>query len=230
MTLRESLLTAALLAATSYLVPAQGAFQNLGFEAANVSGYSPGSSNVPMTNALPGWSGYYSTASVTNQATAWYDGISLGGAIISVIDSNAPAFRPLQGSFSAFLFGGGNGPLYSSTISQTGLVPTGTESLRFDAYVSGAPFVVTLGGQTISMTPLQAFSNYTLYGGNVPATLSGQIATLTFTEPPATGVQPSMFELDNIQFSNQPTPEPSVFAVSVLGALLVGWRALRRRR
>jgi hypothetical protein len=160
----------------------------------------------------------------------WYDGISLGGALISVIDSNAPAFKPLQGMYSAFLFGGGPAGLTSATISQTGLVPAGTESLLFDAYVSGASFIVTLGGQAINMTALQTFSNYSLYGGNIPTTLAGQTETLSFTEPPPIGVPPSFFELDNIQFSNSFVPEPSTLSLFVLGAVLLGWRVLGRRQ
>ena len=203
-------------------------FVNLNFESANVSGYPQDSSDVPTTSALPGWTAYYSNSSGTNVATqVWYDGISLGGAIISIIDTNAPSFTPIQGQYSAFLFGGGSSPLYSSSISQTGLVPAGTQSLLFDAYVYGAPFTVTLGSQTINMVPLQSFSDYTLYGGDIPSDLTDQSETLLFTEPPAAVSQPSMFELDNIQFSSVPVPEPSGFALGALGALLLGFRRWR---
>jgi hypothetical protein len=205
-------------------------FVNLNFESANVSGYSPDSSDVPTTSALPGWTAYYSNSSVTNTANqVWYDGISLGGAIISVIDTNAPSFSPLQGKYSAFLFGGGtSGNLLSASISQTGVVPAGTESLLFDAYVFGASFTVTLGGQTINMTPLQTFSNYTLYGGNIPSDLAGISEALTFTEPPAVSSQPSMFELDNIQFSPSSVPEPSTLALAAVGGLFLAWQWKRR--
>ncbi len=200
---------------------------NLNFENANISGYSPGSSDVPITSALPGWNGYYINSSgAIPETQVWYDGVSLGGVMISVIDTNAPAVTPLQGQYSAFLFGGVgiDDQLYSAQISQTGLVPADTESLLFDAYVSSAAIIVTLGGQTIAMTPLQTFSNYTLYGGNIPLDLTDQSETLSFTEPPASGTQPSMFELDNIQFSSSPVPEPSVLGLSALGGLLFVWR------
>jgi len=204
-------------------------FINLNFESANVSGYSPDSSDVPTTSALPGWTVYYSNSSGTNAATqVWYDGISLGGAIISIIDTNAPSFSPIQGKYSAFLFGGGTSEnLLSASISQTGLVPVGTQSLLFDAYVSGNSFNVMLGGQTINMTPLQTFANYTLYGGNIPSNFAGQSELLSFTEPPATGTQPSMFELDNIQFSSSVVPEPSTLALCALGGLFLAWRNRR---
>jgi hypothetical protein len=82
------------------------------------------------------------------------------------------------------------------------------------------------------MIALQTFANYTLYGGSIPAALAGQSEALSFTEPPGIPIsnQPSLFELDNIQFSDQFVPEPNVFALSALGALLLGWRVVRRRR
>src|SRR5208282_3134001 len=159
---------------------AQG-FMNLNFESANIPNSTSPNSPIPITAGLPNWSGYFISSTATNQVTqVTYDGISLGGNAISVIDSNAPSFEPLQGRYSAFLFGGGSDPFYSATISQTGMVPSGTESLLIDAYLSGASFVVTLGGQTINMVPLQTFSNYTLYGGDI-SSFAGELETLSFT-------------------------------------------------
>ena len=37
------------------------------------------------------------------------------------------------------------------------------------------------------------------------------------------------WNIDNIQFSNLPIPEPSVLGLSVSGGLLLGWRGLRQR-
>ena len=208
--------------------PAQGTFQNLGFEFANPSGYPPGSSGVPINAAFPGWSGFYGSVQTSR---VWYDGISIGGAMISIVDSHVsiPSFGPIKGSYSAYLFGGGDLVLTSSTISQTGVVPDGAQSLLMDAKVSGAAFVVMLGGQTINMIPLQTFPNYTTYGGDISA-FSGQLETLSFTIPPASGVQPSMFKLDNIVFSSQVIPEPSVFGLCASGVLLLRWRGRRRRQ
>jgi hypothetical protein len=205
---------------------AQGTFENLDFESADVASYAPDSTDVPVSDALPGWGAFYGNTQMTQVS---YDDISFGGAEISVIDSHAFAFAPLQGMYSAFLFGGvaNNSTLESVAISQTAVVPAGTQSLGFDAYVFGAPFVVTLGGQTINTSLLEMFPKsgttpaYALYGGNIPASFAGLTAALTFTEPPATGVQPSELELDNIAFSPiAVTPEPGALALMGMGGLL----------
>ncbi|HEV2331296.1 MAG TPA: PEP-CTERM sorting domain-containing protein [Verrucomicrobiae bacterium] len=202
-------------------------FINLNFESANIPNGTSAGSNIPIGDGLPGWTALFSSGAGTDQTTqVVYDGISLGGYQISIIDSNAPVFNPIQGNYSAFLFGGGEASPVSATISQTGLVPSGTESILFDAYESEASFIVSLGGQTLNVTPLQTFSHYTLYGGNIPASLAGEVETLSFTEPPATGGPPSFFELDNIQFSSSPVPEPGTLALCALGclSLVCRWR------
>jgi len=199
-------------------VEAQG-FVNLNFESANVSGFQP-ESIVPISSALPGWSGFYGS-DPTSQVL--YDVISLDAAMISLIDNNALFFGPLQGNYSAFLFGGTDG--VSSSISQTGTIPIGTESLRMDAWSYGASPIVAINGQPINMVPLQTFANYTLYGGDI-SSYSG-LVTLSFTEPPPLTVTggASQFELDNILFSTTVlTPEPGIVALTAIGGLLFGAR------
>jgi hypothetical protein len=199
-------------------------FANLNFESANLSGYSPGSQNVPINLALPGWSGYFLTSTITNQtAQVWYDEMSLGGYAISVNDTNNGfgTVIPLQGKYSTYLFGGSGN--VSARISQTGLVPGGTKTLLMDVNQYFG-FGVTLGGQTINMVPLQTFNNYTLYGGDI-SSFSGQLAELSITAPP-TGV-PNAVLLDDIVFSTQAIPEPNGMSLFGVGALLLGF--LRRR-
>jgi hypothetical protein len=210
---------------------AQG-FVNLDFESAQLNGYLQGASNVPTNNAIPGWTAYYSqpgfgTGFVSQIA---YDAISLGGAVISINDSNTGgSFTPIQGRYSVYLFGGSY--QVSSSISQTGLIPAGTESLLLDgSYGLPSGFVVTLNGQAINMVILQNFSNYTLYGGDI-SSFGGQVTMLSITEPAPTGIPPSAFLLDNIQFSSSAVPEPSELALAALGALLLGfcrWRNFSR--
>jgi hypothetical protein len=197
-------------------------FVNLDFESANVSGYPPNSMDVPVTSALPGWSAYGINSSGTNAlAQVGYDFISLGSAGTSVIDSSAPSFLPLQGEYSAFLFGSLVPSFVGDTavISQTGLVPNGTMSLLMDVYAFDN-FEVTLGGQTINMIPLQTFSNYTLYGGDI-SSFAGHNETLSLIAPP-TG-EPNGVEFDSIVFSPSSVPEPGEFVLVTLGALLLGF-------
>jgi hypothetical protein len=207
---------------------AQG-FENLNFESANIAGYSPNSSDVPISAALPGWSGFYGSSQASE---VWYDGISIGGAMISVIDDNAPAFAPLQGNFSAFLFGGGGIAGLSASISQTATISAGTQSITMDAWEYDASPIVAINGLAINMIPLQTFANYTVYGGTVPTADVGPSVTLSFTDPaPATG-GPSMFELDNISFSTNvvASPEPNMAALTAIGGLLFGARKCFARR
>jgi len=157
-------------------------FVNLDFESANVSGYPLYSTDVSVSSALPGWNAYFITSGTTNTLTqVGYDAISAGGAGITVIDNNAPALLPLQGKYSAVLFGTDLNGSTTTMISQTGLVPDGTKSLLMDVYAF-YNFQVTLGGQTISMIPMQTFSNlgfdYTLYGANI-SSFAGSVETLS---------------------------------------------------
>ena len=190
-----------LVALSSQVGGAQG-FVNLDFEDANVAGYSPGSM-IPTADAFPGWS--------VGASTAGYDLIPLGSFAISIIDSNAPAFV-LQGNYSAFLFGA-NG--IAAEISQTGLVPNGTESLQMDVY-SFYNFIVTLGGQTLNMIPLSTNSTSIVYGADISA-FAGQNATLSLIAPPV--ANPNGVEFDSIVFSSQSVPEPSEFGLFALGGL-----------
>ena len=216
----------------AFSVQAQGSFRNLNFESANIP---PGPRSVHLfsTNAgVPGWTVYlYQPAyGVEPLPQVVYDGTSIGGAFVAINDANTGfGFAPLQGTYSAVLYGGGGPSDQSATISQTGLVPGGTLSLRAFMQWSLVAPVVTVGGQTINMVPLQTFPNYTLYGGDISA-FAGQVVALSFTEPPPAPAVPSELILDNIVFSTQGIPEPGVFGLSALGALLLGWRILGRRR
>lgn len=88
--------------------PGQGTFQNLDFESANLAGYSPGNYGtfVPVYAGLPGWSAYLSESA---QFQICYDGASLGGAMIAVMDKQAAQAHQdfIQGKYYAALFGGG---------------------------------------------------------------------------------------------------------------------------
>jgi hypothetical protein len=168
----------------------------------------------------------------------------LGTSGISIIDSGWPvgqlgAGGVISGSFTAILQAGvlvtpTNYYPADAALSQTALVPAIAQSLRFRAYASGylsplVPLVVTLGGQRLSPTALGSGVNYTLYGADIH-TLAGQTAELDFTVPAAGNGGINYLFLDSIQFSTVVVPEPGVFGLSALGALLLGWHILGRRR
>jgi hypothetical protein len=216
-------------------VRAQGSFQNLEFESANVTGYPVNSYEVPIDSAMPGWSGSYaSTQFGSSQAlVVGYDFISLGAARMTIVDPNAPQLRslywtsaPLEGDYSVALFGQGLSSPTATTISQTAIVPSWAKSLQARMVWTLAAPVVAPGGQTLTMVPLQTLPDYTLYGADI-STLAGQLSTLSFTEPPPTVGTPSSLLLDDIVFSPQVIPEPG--AVGLLG-LCAGLYLWSRRR
>ena len=126
----------------------------------------------------------------------------------------------LDGSFSVYLYGGSTAS--SASISQTGLVPAGAESLLFEAQndggVSGGALSVSLGGQNIPFFAVSTGSNYTLYGGNVSA-YAGKSELLMFS---ALQGENNAWEIDDIQFSPMAAPEPGVLGLLGMGGLLFG--------
>ena len=203
-------------------------FQNLDFESASLAGYAR-FGMAPISAAFPGWSAELGGSQLQSVG---YDLVTLGSGAISVVDSSTIGVNaPLQGNYSALLMGAAIGfpPGPPTTISQTGLVPTGTRSLVADMWWSLAPPVVTLGGQTIAMLPVKTFPTYTLYAGDI-SSFAGQTATLSFTAPPPTSGSPSFLELDNIVFSKAAVPEPGSAALFLVSVLFFGGHFIHRRR
>jgi len=216
----------------------QGTFQNLGFESASL--VSAGDSQVQFGPAFPRWVG---TVGGVQQTIALSNTVALDTAGVSIINSNynAYGFIPggvIEGRFTAILQAGyGSGVPADTVLSQTGLVPANAQSLQFQALqtVGGGtaiiPFAVALGGQTLSLVTLGNGVNYTLYGADI-SSWAGQTTPLSFTvfaERPHLNNQ--YLYLDAIRFSSQPiVPEPSLFGLAALATLLLGRRALGRRR
>ena len=225
---------------TGQLAPAQGNFQNLGFESATlvpVPGQPP---YYDFAQAFPSWTGF--VRGVPDGLTG-YNQLAMSIATFSILDS---AYKPLggygssggliQGNYSAVLMSGVSGPNQPSdaTLTQTGLVPTLANSMQFKAqfapFSSSGSWDVSLGGQALSLVPMSSGTNYTLYAADIH-TFAGQTTELNFTvhSYPGQFAADYLF-LDSIQFSPQSIPEPSVFGLSALGALLLGWRIVRGRR
>jgi hypothetical protein len=139
----------------------------------------------------------------------------------------------IEGSYTAVLVSGvALGPA-DATLVQTGIVPPGTESLRFKAqfapFNTSGSFDVTLDGQTLSLVPVGSGANYTVYAADIH-TLAAQTAELSFTVHGHAGqVVADYLFLDSVQFSNQRVREPGVFALSALGALFLAAKRLRQQ-
>lgn len=206
---------------------AQG-FLNLDFESASVpAGVRQGT--IQFSQALPGWTETILGAFDTN---VLYDNEYLDSSGISLIDTNAPngvAGMVIDDRYTVLLQAGNgysNGVGFASdtTLSQTGLVPSGTKSLQFKGACS-RKFAVTLGGQALSLTILGGGTNYTLYGANI-SQWAGQIAQLSFTlfaDMPH--VNNEALLLDDIEFSTQSIAvgPPILLSASTLGTSLEIW-------
>ena len=190
---------------------AQG-FVNLDFEAANVPSSYTFTANA--AEILPDWTVIAPYVS--------YDDPSLSGNSISIMDANGYPPYPIQGVYFAFL-ASGNYPGTGVTISlgQTGTIPLGTQSITFWGNIGGLQ--ITFAGQSLAFSETGSTAHYNIYGADISA-FAGQTGQLLFSLPPYV----SNVTLDNIQFSSSSVPEPSEFALSALGGLLLGFRRLRR--
>jgi hypothetical protein len=206
-------------------------FQNLNFESATfVPIPNDPYDRVYLSSALPFWTGYVG-ADQTNAVL--HNNFFLGSSGISIQGPTNSSFPVLEGSLTPMLQAGTDnlGNPMPVALSQTGLVPLDSRSLLFraNASVFGGPnpFVVTLDGETLSMTPVAVTGDlYTLYGGDVSA-YAGQTLELRFTALPFTSAGYNFF-LDAIEFSPNPVPEPSTFALLAMAGI-VGWFCYRRK-
>jgi PEP-CTERM motif len=203
-------------------------FVNLNFERAIITP-DPSSPYYPYavyaSSAIPGWT----ATGLLSPNEIVYNTLSLGATSVSLQGINS-ILPPLAGAYSIDLYGGSEGPAAGASISQTGLVPLNTDSIRFiaqgpppgiwgAAYGAG-PLLVSLGGQNIPIYAISTGPNYTTYGGDVSA-FAGEAEPLTFTAPPGNN---NYWEIDNIQFSITPIPEPSTLSLFGIGILFLCWR------
>ncbi len=210
--LRPVRLSAALAALLTWAGAAgQGTFINLNFENPIPPLVPDGSGTVPITNALPGWTGYIGGV---EQSRVFYNTVSLGAAAISLQGPGSP-YQPFEGDYFVRLQVGFD-RLTVPALAQLGTVLSTAESVRF--YGTGS-LSVSFAGEQIPLSPLGSTSAYTVYGGDI-SSFAGQSGWLRFE---GYGL------LDDIFFSDQRVPEPGVLALSGLGVLLLGWRVLRRR-
>jgi hypothetical protein len=192
----------------------------IALSAVAVEGFSQGFVNLDFEDAVvpnrytllanpaeifPGWT--------VTAPFACYDEISLSGASASIFDTNAPYFMlPIQGNYFAMLLGPGTATVTVS-LSQTGQIPLSAKSITFWGDIEG--MAVTFNGQPLSFAVQNTTANYNIYGADISA-YAGQSGQLTFSE-----TQYGTGKLDNIQFSSTAVPEPSSFALGILGGTLL---------
>jgi len=205
---------------------AQG-FVNLDFEDATIPSTPVGGSTFPADPmlAFPGWTVLPNSSSVYPTVTS-YNSLSLGAPAVDLMGPNFPnavGYIPLQGSYSVLLqYFGISGP---PSLSQTGIIPSGTQSINFLVGDSRSDAVVTLNGMNI---PLIQVSGGRL-AGDISA-FADTVAQLTFSTTSNTGYAGNWLYFDDVQFSTSSVPEPSEFALTALGALLLGFRRFLRHR
>jgi len=200
-------------------------FTNLNFDAAAAT---TGSAHVgdylPASVAIPGW-----TALIEETPSpVIFNTITTGSSAI-VLTKFGSLFSPspLSGQFSVVLISGFTGVATpqptSASISQTGLVPGTASSLRFIA--QGDEPQVLASGTSLPVFLLGTTPNYNLYGTDI-SPFAGTEIELKFHRPHTANF--TGFTLDDITFSTEPVPEPSVIALLSLAGAVSFWH-LRRR-
>lgn len=211
---------------------AQGTFQNLNFESVNIT---PPSQRefFPFGDVFPGWAGYIGA---TQANLAFYNGVSLGAALNSIIGPYTPydSNSVISGKFTAVLAAGvinpgPNSSLESVALAQRSMIPVSAQSLRFKLgqYSYVGDLEVAFGGQIIPFFPLTSGSNFTVYGGDISA-FAGATGELRFTERPISWPFAKAY-LDDIEFSPNPIPEPSGLLLWLLSSALLSLAYLRHR-
>jgi len=195
---------------------AQSTFQNLNFEQANPGPYS---GNVTVASALPYWAVFYGTV---QQTEITYNAPGLGSTMVTLVGGGG-TFPAIDGNYSVLLQGGLTAS--AATISQTDTIPSGTQSLVFEAQPGEGILDVLVGTQVVPFIPIGSGANYTLYGANISA-WAGDPEQISFSA--LSGV--NNWEIDDISFSPTAVPEPSIVALTAISGLLFGARKWFARR
>ena len=216
---------------------AQGTFQNLDFESAILADIpsGQGGSFVSISDAFPGWTGYIGTNQVTqvrqNNLTLGEPSIDILGPSWSGI-SGIAANGIISWQYTALLQAGTypDRPPADAALAQIGQVPITAHSLQLkELGASGSQFIVSLAGQTIPLIQIGGGTNYVLYAGDI-SQFAGQTVELRLTSHGSPDYPFPWDFVDDIVFSAQSIPEPSVLTLSALGTILLSRRLLRGRQ
>jgi hypothetical protein len=210
----------AVVCVSAFHAEAQGTFQNLDFEAANIVTIPGQPFQAAVADALPGWTVDFGSAPQTQ--IPYNSTIDGGQATVEIFANGYPGGPGpvIDGNFDVFLQGGRfNGVPVNASISQTGQIPSGTQSLFFDAsFGPVTPLQVFIGDQQIPFFAVGIGGaprvDYTVYAANISA-WAGQTEQLTFSSAGGFNL------IDDISFSPQAVPEPSPLALTGVPALIV---------
>ncbi|MEO6182618.1 MAG: hypothetical protein ABIP71_05880 [Verrucomicrobiota bacterium] len=198
-------------------------FVNLGFESAVITPIpNDGYQRVQFAAALPGWTG---RSGSNIESAALYNNLYLDSTGIGIHGTNSPYAPVISGKYSVYLqarWALNQPPLLAeASLSQTGLVPLDSQSLRFRG--GGNNFYVSLNGQTLSLMPMGIdTTGFTFYGADVTM-FSGNMCELRFTAAPTgqTYFDRASLYFDSISFSSQAVPEPTTMVMALIGAFLL---------
>lgn len=204
------------------VLPAQGIFQNLGFEntTLNVIVSNPWIPSFITNATIPGWE--WSPRSNFGfgdpQTTVSLNNFALDAPAVTLHSSNSTSYPSLHGGYGVLLQGGTrSGGLVSGNtngayIYKSGQIPTTVQTLTY--FASGA-ISVTLNGQFLPSIVLSHAASYSVWGVSI-SDYAGQLVELRFTTPwLANG------RLDNVRFSSGAIPEPSSCVLFGFGGLIV---------
>jgi hypothetical protein len=182
------------------------AFTNLDFEAASTAGSIPPFGFLPWSSAAPGWAGsdtspvFYGTTHVGTPQ--WF----------LLVDAATQPGGALSGNYSMRFASGyesvsPGAPWVNAFLSQSGIVPANTQSLRL---LASGPLEIRVNGNVTPLVPLGAQS----FGVDMSA-YAGSLAEIRF-------INPSMqhFEsvtIDGIAFSPVAVPEVAPWMLLGLG-------------
>lgn len=200
----------------------QGTFQNLDFEAATLPTLPAGvlGNRVPVTMALPYWSVFIGTNQVTE---VFQNNFTGGNASASILGPGWSYTLRIDGNYMlllqpgvAFTPDGESMYLTDVSISQTGLIPVSTQSIRFKS-IGSHHFMISIGLQPVQVVQLSAAPDFsTVYGADI-SSYAGSAETLRITALFAP-FDDRYNLLDSIEFS------PGHATLLGLGALFLGWR------
>lgn len=204
----------------------QGTFQNLDFESAVIVPVPGLPGVVEFAPALPGWTGYLGT---NRQTLALFNNLFVGSAGIALLGPGWSGGGIIAGNYTAVLQAGSeDGSPADAAIAQSGLVPPGTRSIQLVSSGERNGFVVSLGGQQLSLVILGAQNGYNIYAGDITQ-FAGETEDLRITALSAP-LRPGNLYLDSITFSSLPIPEPRAINLLLCGAAVLGWSRWRRAK